>query len=83
MPMTEKRFVVPGEKVRLELPYSEVCMHMQVAGKVRDVEFRGTCAQIFDDDGREYSAPISPGEAGFMCEESGGYYCYPDWRRPA
>lgn len=75
----EKRYMNPGETVRLELPYSEVCMHMQVAGKVMDVELldrQYPMAQLYNDDGSPYSAPITTGEAGFY-SEGDRYYCYP------
>ena len=80
MAITEKHFVSAGETVRMELPYSEVCMHMQVAGCVMGVRLqvsdRGyASAQLLRDDGKEYSAPITPGEAGFYFED-GRYYCY-------
>jgi hypothetical protein len=80
MAITEKHFVSAGETVRIEIPYSEVCMHMQVAGRVMNVRFEHkvghtACAQLLQD-GREFSAPITPGEAGFYWED-GRYYCYP------
>src|SRR5437764_280118 len=53
--------------VRLELPYSEVCMHMGVAGKEMWVRVCGesmNMAQLYDDQGRKFSAPITVGEAG-------------------
>jgi hypothetical protein len=74
-----------GDRVRLELPYSEVCMHMRVAGRVMTVEVIGGefpdgrqwyAAQLHHDDGRPFSAPILTGEAGIH-----GYgdemHCYP------
>jgi len=35
-----RRETGPGARVRLELPFSEVCMHMRVAGTVMTVEIR-------------------------------------------
>jgi len=37
--------VFPGEIVKVKLPYSEVCMHMRVAGKVMWVQLRGVSTQ--------------------------------------
>lgn len=74
-----KHFVEIGEIVRIEIAFSEVCMHMHVAGEVMNVRLQGEqypCAQLLLDDGREFSAPITPGEAGFY-SEGGRYYCYP------
>jgi hypothetical protein len=52
-------------QVRVTLPYSEVCMHMQVAGTTMLVERVGLHAvQLLDDDGRLFSSPITAGEAG-------------------
>lgn len=50
--------------VRLELPYSEVCMHLGVAGQTRDVEVLEHGAQILSEDGHNFSFPIGHGEAG-------------------
>ena len=75
-----RQFVQPGDVVRMEISWSEVCMSMQVAGKIMNVRFQSPHgypnAQLLRDDGREYSAPITPGEAGFYFDE-GQYYFYP------
>lgn len=55
---------VPDDAVRVELPFSEVCMHMRVAGRTMWVAPVGTMAQIYDDDGRKFSIPVTRGEAG-------------------
>lgn len=48
-----------------ELPYSEVCMHMRVAGRTMWVRTVSPwMAQIIADDGRPFGAPITRGEAG-------------------
>ena len=55
-------------------------MHMQVAGEIMNVRFQCPFAypnaQLLLNDGREFSAPITTGEAGFYFED-GEYYCYP------
>lgn len=48
----------------VELPYSEVCMHMRIAGREAEVELLPNgMAQVYLD-GRPFSAPITCGEAG-------------------
>jgi hypothetical protein len=73
-----KTYIRPGETLQLGLPYSEVCMHMGVAGSVMTVlltvgDF--PMAQLIRD-GRPFSFPIGTGEAGLYSDE-GGYYGYP------
>jgi hypothetical protein len=47
------------------LPYSEVCMHMRVAGTQMLVEPRPDgMAQLWNLDGTQFSFPITAGEAG-------------------
>ena len=75
------RTVRPGDRVRIELPYSEVCMHMRVAGRVMDVrmtEGRYPMAQLLSPDGSEFSAPILTAEAGIFGDVERGFYCYPE-----
>jgi hypothetical protein len=76
--MPEKKYIRPGETMQLELPFSEVCMHMRVAGSVMTVlltlgDF--PMAQLIRD-GRPFSFPIGTGEAGFY-QDADGYYGYP------
>ena len=78
---SRKTYVKPGDKVYMEIAYSECAMSMRVAGTVMEVELIqsqaciGCYAQLYKC-GLEYSAPITSGEAGFYCDE-GGYYYYP------
>ena len=58
------RTLVIGSTYRLELPYSEVCMHMRVAGQTRNVRVLADGAQILNDDMTPFSFPITWGEAG-------------------
>lgn len=62
-----------GERVRVRLPYSEVCMHLRVAGQVREVEVLENGAQILDENGRRFSFPVTHGEAGIF-RDAGGLY---------
>jgi hypothetical protein len=75
------RAVRPGDRVRLELPFSEVCMHMRVAGRVMDVrmtEDQYPMAQLLNADGSEFSFPITTGEAGIFGDVDRGFYYYPE-----
>lgn len=76
MNFNDKRYAEIGERVTLEMPHSEVCMHMQVAGKVMHAEIqpRGYSAQLFRLDGQMFSAPITTGEAGFYRDGDRFYY---------
>lgn len=72
--------VQPGDRLTLRLPFSEVCCHMRVAGRVMTVEItdgRYPAVQLLDDDGRPYSAPITLGEAGIYGSVRDGLYAYP------
>lgn len=78
-----KHVVLIGETVDIELPHSEVCIHMGVAGKVRPVTLLantrpdGTTsypmAQIHNLDGTLFSFPITYGEAGIF-RDGGEFY---------
>lgn len=79
--------VVIGELYCHEMPHSEVCVHMQVAGKF--MYFRvlpgGRAVQLLEPRGPiqsmyEFSAPILPGEAGLYTDASGLYFNATDAR---
>jgi hypothetical protein len=75
MPKFSKRYITRGERVPNEMPWSEVCIHMRVAGQVLEVEIIGEqypMVQLYRD-GREFSAPVTTGEAG-VYEDSDGFY---------
>ena len=111
MSTTVKRTLRPGDAITVELPHSEVCMHMGVAGRVMVVAVievgcrcghgwlshtyeGGVCracevpgclcggyrasilAQIIDGEGRDFSAPITLGEAGIYGTVAEGLYAY-------
>lgn len=72
-------YVKPGESVRIRLPYSEVCMHMQVAGKrmlatLLEGHNGRAVVQLYTETAEYHSAPILPGEAGFYQDERGWYH---------
>lgn len=58
--------------VRVELPFSEVCMHMRVAGRLMLVRpLPDGMAQILNEDGSPFSAPVTRAEAGLPYEDRG------------
>lgn len=82
--------IKPGELGRAVMPYSEVCIHMQVAGKrmyFRLLENNGYCAvQLLSDEMQMFSFPITTGEGGVYSTQvvaedgsvSWSYYYYTD-----
>lgn len=69
------QYVKVGETVKMEITYSEVAMHMRVAGKVMDVKLVSeNMAQLLRPDGSDFSFPITSGEAGFYRDERGIYF---------
>ncbi len=62
----------PGEIHRIRVPYSEVAMHMGIAGKVMPVKLSadGRSAQLYHQ-GRKFSFPVLPGEAGIRITDYG------------
>ena len=72
-----------GQKHKIVVPHSEVCMHMRVAGTIMFVELRASTygndtyhsAQLYKLNGEPYSSPITTGEGGFY-QDSAGYYTY-------
>lgn len=69
-----------GSIAFVELPYSEVLMHMRVAGQILPVEITGTdylSAQILDASGKPFSFPVTLGEAGIYTDSTGTPYAYP------
>ncbi len=64
-------YLTIGDTIRVRLPYSEVCVHMRVAGKPMTVQIVGTeypVAQLIGDDGAPFSGPILLGEAGIYTD---------------
>lgn len=81
-----RRVVKAGDRVRLLMPHSEVCMHMRVAGLTMTVDLIGgtypggqtyVVAQLRNEDGSVFSSPIGTGEAGIYGATCGEMYCYP------
>ncbi|MFE3205752.1 hypothetical protein [Embleya sp. NPDC059237] len=64
-----------GDRVRVRLPWSEVCLHMRVADREMDVEVLADgMAQLRTLDGALFSAPITWGEAGVYRDRDGRPY---------
>ena len=68
-----KKRVKPGDKVLVQLPWSEACMFLRVADQVRPVEVQPNGAQIFNHDGTKLSFPVTHGEAGIFQDAEGLY----------
>ena len=67
------RRLSPGTIVSVTLPWSEVCMHLKVAGQTRPVEVLPDGAQILNEDGTKLSFPVTHGEAGIFQDAKGLY----------
>lgn len=77
MPKQQKHYLRIGSQAVVTMPYSEVCMHMRVAGKRMVVLLKNERqAQLFPiASTHPFSAPILPGEAG-LYRDAGGFYYY-------
>jgi hypothetical protein len=74
-----KTYIAPGVRYAAEMPHSEVCVHMRIAGKLFYFEwYGGRAVQLFGAASGDcpFSAPILTGEAGIY-EDAGGHYFYP------
>lgn len=73
--MALRRYFIAGDEHFHELPFSEVCMHLGVAGKPMLCRVVGTAGsemvQLLDEDGAPFSFPILPGEAGLYRDPDG------------
>ena len=61
------------------MPYSEVCVHMKIAGTKMHCEFASNTSypmvQLYTTDEKRFSAPVTTGEAG-VYGDSRGFYTY-------
>jgi len=65
--------------VRAIMPYSEVCVHLRVAGTAMLAKLiDGTMVQLFNENGSPFSFPITAGEAGFLTRDGQVTYEAPD-----
>lgn len=66
-----------GDRFRTIMPFSEVCLHMKIAGKEMIVQvLNSISAQVYTLEGEEFSAPITTGEAGVYTDLAGSLYAY-------
>ena len=73
-PDVGKRPIHPDQETILELPYSEVCMHLRVAGTRMPARLQPDgMVQLLDADGRDFSFPITAAEAGLHHDQDGWY----------
>jgi hypothetical protein len=69
-----KRLIRPTEEFTIELPYSEVCMHLRVAGtRMRARLQPNRMVQLLQPDGTDFSFPITDSEAGLYTDEQGAW----------
>jgi hypothetical protein len=69
-----KRLIRPTEEFTTELPYSEVCMHLRVAGTTMHARLQANrMVQLLRPDGTDFSFPITDGEAGLYTDEQGAW----------
>lgn len=79
--------IKPGQRVLIEAPFSEVCMHMRVAGKPMYVELVpsgawGWIAQLYTPEGEPFSFPVLLAEAGVYGDRIEEMYVYPYQNAP-
>lgn len=67
-----QQVVTVGQVVLLELPWSEVCLHMGVAGQRMRVLVKDGAAQILTEAGGPFSFPVLLGEAGIRINYATG-----------
>jgi hypothetical protein len=69
-----KRLIRPTEEFTIQLPYSEVCMHLRVAGtRMRARLQPNRMVQLLYPDGTDFSFPITDSEAGLYTDEHGAW----------
>jgi hypothetical protein len=71
--------VVPGVRYLMQMPCTEACMHLRVVDKYMHGELLpgGRMVQLYREDGRPFSFPITAGEAGmYYDQEAEAYYFY-------
>jgi hypothetical protein len=76
-----KRLIHPNQETILELPSSEVCLHLGVAGtRMRARLQPNGMVQLLDPAGRDFFFPITAAEAGLE-HDQGGCTAWPRTRR--
>jgi hypothetical protein len=78
-----RRLIGPNQEFTLQLPYSEVCMHLRVAGtRMRARLAPNGMVQLLGPDGSPFSFPITAGEAGLGHDPHEGWYLETDQPDP-
>jgi hypothetical protein len=76
-----KHLIHHGEEFTIELPYSEVCMHLRVAGtRMRARLEPNQMVQLLAPDGSRFSFPITAAEAGLDTDGQGAWWVTVDAR---
>jgi hypothetical protein len=74
-----RRLIGPNQEFTVQLHFSEVCMHLRVAGtRMRARLEQGGMVQLLDPDGSPFSFPITAGEAGLDHDPHHGWYLETD-----
>jgi hypothetical protein len=70
-----KHLIGPNQEFTVQLPFSEVCMHLRVAGtRMRARLEPDGMVQLLGPDGSPFSFPITAGEAGLDYDPHRGWY---------
>jgi hypothetical protein len=78
-----RRLIGPYQEFTVELPFSEVCMHLRVAGtRMRARLAHNGMVQLLGPDGSPFSFPITAGEAGLGHDPHDGWYLETDQPDP-
>ena len=68
--------LLPGDRVAVELPFSEAMMAARKSGQVWTVRLGNSSAQLIDPTGDPWGAPYLPCECGIYGDLHTGYYTY-------
>jgi hypothetical protein len=69
-----KRLIRPTEEFTTQLPFSEVCMHLRVAGTQMRARLEpNQMVQLLHPDGSQFSFPITAAEAGLDTDGQGAW----------
>jgi hypothetical protein len=69
-----KRLICPTEEFTTQLPFSEVCLHLRVAGtRMRARLEPNQMVQLLHPDGSQFSFPITAAEAGLETDGQGAW----------
>jgi hypothetical protein len=69
-----KRLIRPTEEFTTDLPFSEVCLHLRVAGtRMRARLEPNQMVQLLHPDGSQFSFPITAAEAGLHLDSHGAW----------